>query len=51
MNVVESLYSEYGEGAPDGGGPSQERAGTEGNEYLKRDFPKLDYIVKATIIK
>jgi peptidyl-prolyl cis-trans isomerase A (cyclophilin A) len=50
MNVVDSLYSEYGEGAPSGAGPSQERVGSEGNEYLKRDFPKLDYIVKATIV-
>jgi peptidyl-prolyl cis-trans isomerase A (cyclophilin A) len=50
MNVVDALYSEYGEGAPDGAGPSQERAGSEGNEYLKRDFPKLDYITKARVV-
>jgi len=50
MNVVDGLYSEYGEGAPSGAGPSQERTGDEGNEYLKREFPKLDYIVKATIV-
>jgi peptidyl-prolyl cis-trans isomerase A (cyclophilin A) len=50
MNVVDSLYSDYGEGSPDGAGPSQERLGAEGNEYLKRDFPKLDYIVKATVL-
>jgi peptidyl-prolyl cis-trans isomerase A (cyclophilin A) len=50
MKVVDSLYSGYGEGAPDGAGPSQDRAGSEGNEYMKRDFPKLDYVVKATLL-
>jgi peptidyl-prolyl cis-trans isomerase A (cyclophilin A) len=50
MSVIDSLYSDYGEGAPDGAGPSQDRAGSEGNDYLKRDFPKLDYIVKATLL-
>ena len=50
MNVVDSLYSGYGEGAPDGQGPDQMRAMSEGNAYLQRDFPKLDYIVKATVL-
>src|SRR5437868_1129663 len=51
MNVVDALYSEYGEGAPSGRGPSQGRIQQEGNAYLKKDFPKLDYIKKATIEK
>ena len=50
MDVVESLYSDYGEGAPQGKGPSQARIHQEGNEYLKREFPKLDYVKKASII-
>jgi peptidyl-prolyl cis-trans isomerase A (cyclophilin A) len=50
MKVVDSLYSGYGEGAPEGAGPPQDRAGNEGNTYLKRDFPKLDYVVKATLL-
>jgi len=50
MNVVDSLYSGYGEGAPDGQGPDQFRAQREGNAYLQRDFPKLDYVVKATLL-
>jgi peptidyl-prolyl cis-trans isomerase A (cyclophilin A) len=51
MEVVEQLYSGYGEGAPNGGGPAQPQAEAEGNAYLEREFPKLDYIKKATIEK
>jgi len=50
MNVVDSLYSGYGEMAPDGQGPDQLRAMAEGNDYLQRGFPKLDYVVKATVL-
>ncbi|MCC6778859.1 MAG: peptidylprolyl isomerase [Hyphomicrobiales bacterium] len=49
MNVVDSLYSGYGEGAPRGRGPDQGRIQMEGNAYLTKDFPQLDYIKKATI--
>ncbi len=51
MDVVDSLYSGYGEGAPNGNGPGQGQIQAEGNAYLMKDFPKLDYIKKATIIK
>ena len=49
MNVVDSLYSGYGEGAPHGMGPDQSRVQQEGNAYLTKDFAKLDFIKKATI--
>ena len=49
MDVVDKLYSGYGEGAPSGKGPAQGRIQTEGNAYLKKTFPKLDYIEQATI--
>jgi peptidyl-prolyl cis-trans isomerase A (cyclophilin A) len=49
MDVVESLYKGYGEGAPNGMGPDQNRIQNEGNAYLKRDFPKLDYIKTARL--
>jgi len=49
MNVIDSLYADYGEGAPQGRGPDQRRMQTEGNAYLKQDFGRLDYIKKATI--
>jgi peptidyl-prolyl cis-trans isomerase A (cyclophilin A) len=51
MEVVDSLYSGYGEGAPRGRGPSQGTIMREGNEYLKKDFPRLDYINRATIVQ
>jgi peptidyl-prolyl cis-trans isomerase A (cyclophilin A) len=49
MNVVDALYSGYGEGAPQGAGPEQDRIQGQGNSYLMRDFPKLDYVKKATL--
>ena len=51
MKVVDLLHKGYGEGAPTGRGPSQERIQLEGNQYLKQDFPRLDYITKASIVK
>jgi len=51
MAVVDSLYSGYGEGAPSGNGPEQERVMTEGETYLAKNFPKLDRINKAEIIR
>ncbi|HZP69263.1 MAG TPA: peptidylprolyl isomerase [Pseudolabrys sp.] len=49
MNVVDSINAEYGEGAPRGRGPDQSRIQNEGNAYLTKEFPRLDYIRKATI--
>jgi peptidyl-prolyl cis-trans isomerase A (cyclophilin A) len=49
MDIVEKLYTGYGEGAPNGHGPAQDRIQLEGNAYLARDFPRLDYINKATV--
>jgi hypothetical protein len=51
MEVADALFDEYGEAA--GGGI---RAGKQdpvfqgGNEYLKTNFPKLDYIKTARIV-
>jgi len=49
MTVVDALYAGYGEGAPSGRGPDQMRVQTEGNAYLAKDFPRMDYIKTATI--
>ncbi len=51
MNVVDALYSGYGEGAPRGRGPDQGRIQREGNAYLTKEFPNMDYVKKATIEK
>ena len=51
MDVVDKIYSVYGEGAPRGAGPEQGRIQAEGNAYLLKSFPKLDYIKTATIEK
>ena len=50
MDVVDKINSEYGEGAPNGRGPDQGRIQNEGNSYLKKDFPDLDYIKSASVI-
>ena len=51
MDAVDALYKGYGEGAPSGNGPDQQRIQSQGNAYLTHDFAKLDYIKKATIAK
>jgi peptidyl-prolyl cis-trans isomerase A (cyclophilin A) len=51
MGVVDGLFAGYGEGAPSGRGPDQGRIQREGNAYLTKDFPKLDYVKKATLEK
>jgi peptidyl-prolyl cis-trans isomerase A (cyclophilin A) len=50
MQVVDSLNGAYGEGPPGGYGPDQTRLGAEGNAYLERSFPKLDFIKSARVI-
>ena len=50
LEVVDSLYSGYGEGAPHGRGPSQTRIANEGNAYLSESFPKLDAIKRAVVV-
>jgi len=50
MDVVDSLYSGYGESA--GGGMRaghQDKLFDEGNAWLDRNFPKLDSIVRARL--
>ena len=51
LSVVSKLYAGYGEGAPSGQGPQQGRIQREGNAYLRAEFPKLDYIKQAKIVR
>jgi peptidyl-prolyl cis-trans isomerase A (cyclophilin A) len=50
MDVVDKINSEYGDGPPGGNGPNQGSIQTEGNAYLKKDFPDLDYIKSAIVV-
>ncbi len=50
MEVVDQIYSGYGEGAPGGSGPMQGLIQYRGNAYLNDEFPRLDYVVRAAII-
>jgi peptidyl-prolyl cis-trans isomerase A (cyclophilin A) len=49
MDVVESFYNSYGDWPPRGQGPDPAKMETQGNEYLASQFPRLDFIKKATI--
>ena len=51
MARVDSLYSGYGEGAPRGRGPDQDRIAAEGNAYLERAFPRLDWVRSAAVVR
>jgi peptidyl-prolyl cis-trans isomerase A (cyclophilin A) len=49
MDVVDQLYSGYGEGAPMGSGPIQHRVIEDGDAYLASEFPLLDFIINANL--
>ncbi|MCC7002298.1 MAG: peptidylprolyl isomerase [Gemmatimonadaceae bacterium] len=51
MDVVDQLYTGYGEGAPAGKGPSQQAMSQEGEALLARDFPLLDQIKTARVVR
>ena len=49
MDVVNQIYSGYGEMAPRGGGPAPQFIMQRGNSWLRSDYPRLDYIRTAVI--
>jgi peptidyl-prolyl cis-trans isomerase A (cyclophilin A) len=52
MEVADALYADYGESA--GGGiraGKQQPLFDEGNTYLNRDFPRLDFIRETAIVR
>jgi peptidyl-prolyl cis-trans isomerase A (cyclophilin A) len=51
MDVVDQLHSGYGDAPPGGRGPNQGTIQTRGNDYLMADFPNLDYVRRATIVR
>ena len=46
MEVVDQLYKGYGDG-----GPRQDLIQSQGNAYLRAQFPKLDFIKRASLVK
>jgi peptidyl-prolyl cis-trans isomerase A (cyclophilin A) len=53
ISVLDSLNWEYSgtRGGQTFPGPSQDSLGRQGNAYLQRNFPRLDYILKARIAR
>ncbi|HTV43419.1 MAG TPA: peptidylprolyl isomerase [Candidatus Sulfotelmatobacter sp.] len=51
MDVVDKIYGGYGDMPEQGGtGPDPGGIASQGNAYLKKNFPKLDYIKSVTVI-
>ena len=50
MEIFDRLYADYGEGAPNGPGPDQDKIEDQGETYLARDFPMLDKVIKARMV-
>jgi peptidyl-prolyl cis-trans isomerase A (cyclophilin A) len=50
MDVIDSIFKGYGEGAPRGRGPRQDLVQSQGNAYLRQSFPNLDYVKSAEIV-
>lgn len=53
LAVLDSLHWEYSgtRGGQSFPGPSQDSIRRQGNEYLRRRFPRLDYVVTARIVR
>jgi peptidyl-prolyl cis-trans isomerase A (cyclophilin A) len=50
VEVIDKLYSGYGELRPEGKGPEASRVEEEANSYIVPRFPKLDYIKTAKFV-
>jgi peptidyl-prolyl cis-trans isomerase A (cyclophilin A) len=44
MNVVDDIYPGFGEE------PNQDQIAAQGNAYLEKNYPQLDYIKTARIV-
>ena len=44
FEVLDSFYQGYGDMAPWGSGPDQHELVKQGNKYIRKSFPKIDFI-------
>jgi peptidyl-prolyl cis-trans isomerase A (cyclophilin A) len=51
MDVVDQIHAGYGEMAPQGGGPAPRYILQQGNDWLSREYPSLDYIRRARVLE
>ena len=51
MEVVDQIYSGYGNTQPSGTGPYPPSIHNRGNEYLDEEFPNVDFVTRATIVE
>ena len=51
MEVVDQIYSGYGDTQPRGRGPHAASIQMRGNDYLSEDYPNLDFVTRATIVE
>jgi len=48
MDTLLSLYSGYGDTPPEGKGPEQWKIRRFGYEYVEKNYPQMDKILKCT---
>lgn len=51
LDVVDALHTGYGDAPPTGQGPPQGRISAEGEAFLAREFPLLDQIRTARVVR
>jgi cyclophilin family peptidyl-prolyl cis-trans isomerase len=51
LEVMDTLNTEYSSPGAPGPAPDQGALNREGNAYLRREYPRLDYIVTARVVR
>jgi len=49
--ILDLIYTGYGEMHPEGEGPRPNLLQKLGNKYLKREFPEMDYILRTFLVE
>jgi peptidyl-prolyl cis-trans isomerase A (cyclophilin A) len=50
LDIVDKFYAGYGEGAPEGKGPSQSKMEKFGSKYVDKEFPLLSYFTGVDFV-